>query len=69
MFGEGSGEEILVGDVWSDILFGTELSGLGPCDEPFFELGSEDAFWQAKVVLVDIRHEGDELCECDGRKG
>ncbi len=69
MFGEGSGEEILVDDVWLDILFGAEFSGFGLGDKPFFELSSEDTFWQTKIVLVDIGHEGDELRECCDRRG
>jgi len=44
LFSEGCSEEVLVGDMWSDILFGTQLSCLGEHDEPLFELGSKDAF-------------------------
>jgi len=45
LFSEGSGEEVLIGGVWSDVLLGTEFSCLVDGDEPFFKLGSKDAFW------------------------
>jgi len=67
LFGEGSGEEVLIGDVWSDVLLGTEFLCLGVCDESLFELSSKDAFRRAEIVFVNIGHEGDEFIEWFGR--
>jgi len=63
LFGERGGEKVLVGDVGSDILFGTEFSCLGLGNESFFELRSEDAFRRSEVIVVDIGHEGYEFGE------
>ncbi len=58
VFGEGSGEFILVGNVGPDVLLGTEFSCLGGCDELGVELGPEDVLRRSEVVSVDsIRHE------------
>ena len=43
MFSEGSDEEVLVGDIWSDVFLGTEFSCLVDGDEPFFKFSPEDA--------------------------
>jgi len=56
LFGEGGGKEVFIGDVWSDILLGTEFSCLGVGDESLLELCPKDALWRSKVVLVDIGH-------------
>jgi len=63
LFGEGSDEEILVGGVWPDILFGTQLLGFLVCDEPQLKLDSEDSFRRPEVVVVDICHVRDEFNE------
>ncbi len=42
---EGSGELILVADMGSDVLLGTEFSCLVVGDELFIELSSEDMLW------------------------
>src|SRR6266702_2550777 len=54
----------------SNILFGTELSCLGKCDESGLKFCSEDSLQRAEVIVVDIRHERDEfVCVRCGRDG
>ncbi len=43
-FSERGDKEVLIGDVRSDVLLGTEFSHLGKCDESQLELNSEDMF-------------------------
>ncbi len=41
-FREGSGKLVLIGDMGSDVLLGTEFSCLSGCDELGVKLGPED---------------------------
>ena len=63
MFGERGSEEVLISDVGSDVLLGTEFSCLRLGDESLLKLCSEDALRRSEVVVVDIGHERYEFCE------
>jgi len=70
LLGKRSSKDVLVGDMGSDILLGTEFSCLTFGDESTGEFLGEDTPWGSQVIDVDIGHERDEFTsEGCGRMG
>jgi len=56
LLGKRSGEDILIGDVGSDVFLGTEFLCLRVGDKSAAELFSKDVLRGTKVVGIDIGH-------------